>query len=137
MTEPIDLAVLLRQFRTNAVGVVHALAVSADGLVLAHTPGLDTADADRLAAVASGLSSLLRGAAQMLGGATVVTNLTELDNGSLLMSPVSAGACLFVIADRKADLAAVAFDMTQLVNTVGHALTPAARDVAVSGGGRP
>ena len=55
---------LVDDFARRVHGVRHGLVVSGDGLRLAASEGLNTSLADQLSAVASGLVSLTRGAAQ-------------------------------------------------------------------------
>ena len=54
---------LLDNFTANTVGVLEAVAVSSDGLPIAMSAIKDRANADRLAAVVSGMTSLAGGAA--------------------------------------------------------------------------
>ena len=54
---------LLVDFVRTTSGTRHALVVSADGLRLAASQGIDEALGDQLAAVTSGLLSLARGVA--------------------------------------------------------------------------
>jgi predicted regulator of Ras-like GTPase activity (Roadblock/LC7/MglB family) len=129
MTDPTrDLAFLLTNFKHQTPGVAHAIGVSADGLLVASSSGLPRDRADQLAAVASGLSSLLRSAANLLEAGRVISNLTELDGGFLFSMAVSTGASLFVLAARNADIGTVAHEMTELINRVGTALTPTVRE---------
>lgn len=131
MSEPsLDLAFLLNDFKRHTPGVAHAIGVSADGLLVAATDGLPRDRADQLAAVASGLSSLLRSTASLLEAGRIISNVTELDGGFLFSMVVSDGASMFVLAARDADIGTIAHDMTQLINRVGAALTPAARNLA-------
>lgn len=123
----IDLGFLLDDFRSRVPHVVHALAVSRDGLLTAADRGLARDDADRLAAVCSGLLSLLRSAAESFGAGPLSHNLTEYADGFMFSMAASSGVCLMVLADRECDLGAVSYEMTALVNRVGDALTPAAR----------
>ncbi len=53
---------LLDSFTTTTAGVVEAIAVSSDGLLMAMSAIKDRANAERLAAVVSGLTSLDGGA---------------------------------------------------------------------------
>ncbi len=55
---------LVSDFVRRVSGVTHALVVSVDGLKLAVSDRVDESTADQLAAVASGLISLTRGAAR-------------------------------------------------------------------------
>lgn len=64
MTTTQDLGWLLANFADRVPGVAHAVAVSADGLLLAASRDLPRDRADQLAAIASGLVSLTQGAAR-------------------------------------------------------------------------
>lgn len=125
---------LLNDFAQRVPGVVHALAVSADGIVVAASPDLAEDQADQLAAVAAGLVSLLAGAARLLESPTVRSNLTELGDGFLFSMAVSDGASLLVYARRECDIGQVSYAMAELINRVGATLTPAARARMLSDG---
>ena len=77
--------------------------------------------------VASGLGSLLRGAAQHLQAGTVVSNLTELEGGLMFTMSVSSGASLLALASHECDIGQVAHELADLINKVGPALTPSQR----------
>ncbi|MEV7984321.1 roadblock/LC7 domain-containing protein [Micromonospora sp. DT4] len=121
-----DLSYLLN---TNLVarvpGISQAVAVSADGLLLAWTDGLNRDAAERLAAVAAGMNSLLNGAARDLSAGGVRGNLTELAHGFLILVAVSTGASLLTLASRDADLAFVTEELGRFAEQVGDQLTPA------------
>jgi hypothetical protein len=57
----------------------------------------------------------------------VVNNVTELEHGFVISMAVSTGASLLALAGRGSDLALVSFEMAELINRVGHAITPDAR----------
>jgi uncharacterized protein len=61
-----DFTWLVGNFATKTPGVAHAMVVSADGLPVAVSDRLDRPMADQLAAMASGLAGLTRGAARLL-----------------------------------------------------------------------
>jgi len=107
--------------------VQHAVAVSSDGLLVAATETLPRDRADQLAAFAAGLTSLVTGTARCLGAGAVIHNVTELESGFLLSMAVSTGASLLVLANSPCDLTRVCYEMTQLINKVGHAITPETR----------
>lgn len=115
---------LLDSFTTNTAGVREAIAVSSDGLLMAKSAIQDHANAERLAAVVSGMTSLAAGAAQWhrLGGLNRV--IVDMTDGYLLITSISAGSVLGVIAERSANLATVAYEMTLFANRAGGALTP-------------
>src|SRR6266545_3742670 len=69
-------------------------------LLMAMSASRDRANAERLAAVVSGITSLAGGAAHWyaLGGLNRV--IVDMSNGYLLVTSISAGSVLGVIADR-------------------------------------
>lgn len=120
-----ELNYLLSNNLSRVPGVSQAVAVSVDGLLLAWTGGLDRDAAERLAAVAAGLSSLLRGAAQDFGAGGVQGNITDLAGGYLVLTTVSTGASLLTLVHRDADLAFVTEELCRFADQVGDQLTPA------------
>lgn len=115
---------LLDSFTTNTAGVLEAIAVSSDGLLMAMSAIKDRSNAERLAAVVSGMTSLAGGAATWyaLGGLNRV--IVDMTDGYLLVSSISAGSVLGVVADRSANLGNVGYEMTLFANRAGGALTP-------------
>jgi uncharacterized protein len=118
---------LLADFARDTAGVLHAVVVSADGLRMAVSPGVGAALGDQLAAAASGLTSLSRGAAKLLGAEPVTQVILEMAGGYLFVSAISRGATLAVHADRGCDMGLVGYEMTMLAHRAGHVLTPGAR----------
>jgi predicted regulator of Ras-like GTPase activity (Roadblock/LC7/MglB family) len=126
-----DLDFLLNEFVERVPGVTHAVAVSADGLLIARSSRtLPRDEADRVAAVGSGLVSLLRSAAKHFQAGAVVSNLTELEGGFMFSMAVSSGASLLALAARNCDIGRVSHELTELINRVGPRLTPYSRDIA-------
>jgi predicted regulator of Ras-like GTPase activity (Roadblock/LC7/MglB family) len=115
---------LLDSFTTGTAGVQEAIAVSTDGLLMAMSNIADRANAERLAAVVSGMTSLAGGAANWysLGGLNRV--VIDMTGGYLLVTAISNGSVLGVIADRSASLGTVAYEMTLFASRAGGALTP-------------
>jgi predicted regulator of Ras-like GTPase activity (Roadblock/LC7/MglB family) len=115
---------LLDSFTSGTAGVVEAIAVSSDGLLMAMSAIKDRANAERLAAVVSGMTSLAGGitASYALGPLNRV--IIDLAEGYLLVTAISAGSVLGVIADRTANLSTLAYEMTLFANRAGGALTP-------------
>jgi predicted regulator of Ras-like GTPase activity (Roadblock/LC7/MglB family) len=126
-----ELSWLLVDFASRVPEIVHALAVSADGITVAHTGGaaLPQALADQLGAIASGLAGLLAGAAKAMDVAPVRSNLTEMDGGFLFSMAYTSEdpASLLVLATHDCDVRQVSYEMAQLIDKVGPALTPVAR----------
>ena len=118
---------LVNDFTQRVSGVTHALVVSGDGLTLAVSDKADEARADQLAAVASGLSSLTRGAARCLGADPVNQTIVEMAGGYLFVTSVGDGASLAVFAVPAADIGAVGYEMALAVGRIGPLLAPPAR----------
>jgi uncharacterized protein len=118
---------LLSEFARDVPGVVHGVVVSGDGLRLATSPQVGVALGDQLAAAASGLVSLARGTAHLLGAGAVSQTILEMAGGYLFVTSISQGATLAVFAERSCDIGMVGYEMTMLASRVGHALTPAPR----------
>ena len=123
---------LLVEFVRGTPGVVHGVVVSGDGLRLATSPGVGVALGDQLSAAASGLVSLARGTAHLLGAGAVNQTILEMAGGYLFVTSVSQGATLAVFAERQCDIGLVGYEMTLLAARIGHAVTPAPR--AATGG---
>jgi predicted regulator of Ras-like GTPase activity (Roadblock/LC7/MglB family) len=115
---------LLDNFTQNTVGVIEAVAVSSDGLPIAMSAIQDRANADRLAAVVSGMTSLAGGAAHMYNMGDLNRVIVDLTRGYLLVTAISVGSVMGVIASRSANLGNVAYEMTLFANRAGAALTP-------------
>jgi len=115
---------LLSNFVAGVRGVVDAVVVSADGLLMAMSDDLDRAAADQLAAVSSGLTSLTEGAARCFGGGNVNQIVVELDGGYMMFLSISDGSSLAVLADETCDIGVAGYQMTHLAKTAGTVLTP-------------
>jgi uncharacterized protein len=126
-SKPGQFAWLLTNFVKHVPGVSHAVAVSSDGLLLTSSDGLPRDRADQLAAVASGLLSLTRGAARVFGAGEVVQTIVEMELGCMLLMAIADGACLAVLASPRCDMGLVAYEMTLLVDRAGEFVTPRLR----------
>ena len=118
---------LLTNFVEHVPGVSNAVAVSSDGLLLTSSEGLPRDRADQLAAVASGLLSLTRGAARVFGAGEVVQTVVEMELGCMLLMAIADGSCLAVLASPRCDMGLVAYEMTLLVDRAGELVTPQLR----------
>lgn len=123
---------LVNDFVRRVSGVTHALVVSVDGLKLAVSDHVDDTVADQLAAVASGLVSLTRGAARCFDAEPVVQTIVETAGGYLFVTSVSEGSTLAVFAGVECDIGMIGYEMTLLVTRVGRLLVPGARGPEVS-----
>jgi len=115
---------LLDSFTSGTAGVVEAIAVSSDGLLMAMSAIKDRANAERLAAVVSGMTSLAGGASTWYALGPLNRVIIDMADGYLLVTAISSGSVLGVIADRSANLSTLAYEMTLFANRAGGALTP-------------
>lgn len=122
--EDVDFAWLLDSFARNVPGARHALAVSADGLLMAMSTELDRTSGDQLAAIVAGLSSLTRGAARQLRSGEVRQAIVEMDASFLVLMSISDGSLLAVVADAQADIGLIGYEMAMLVTRAEATLTP-------------
>jgi predicted regulator of Ras-like GTPase activity (Roadblock/LC7/MglB family) len=122
-----DMGWLLNNFADQIAGVAHVVAVSADGLLLAGSRALPEERADQLAAIAAGVVSLTQGTSRYFNGGNVLQTIIEMDGGYLFLMSISDGSCLAVLASRTCDVGQVGYEMALLVERVGQALTPPAR----------
>jgi predicted regulator of Ras-like GTPase activity (Roadblock/LC7/MglB family) len=113
---------LLDDLTERISSVRHALVLSTDGLVTANSQTLDKADAEHLAAVASGLQSLAKGSGTQFGTGRVRQTMIEFEEGLLFVTSAGEGSLLCVLTGPETDVGAVAYEMTLLVNRVGEHL---------------
>jgi predicted regulator of Ras-like GTPase activity (Roadblock/LC7/MglB family) len=119
-----DVNWLLDNFVRQTTGVDQAVAVSSDGLLMAISADLRRADADKLSAMISGLTSLAFSASRLLRKGPLRQVITEFDSGYLLVSSISGGSCLGVVTPADCDLGLVGYQATLLVQRIGALLTP-------------
>ena len=123
-TEAASFSWLLGNFVKSVPGVQLTLVVSADGLLMAMSEGVDRTQGDQMAAIVSGLSSLTRGAARQLGGGEVRQAIVEMDHMFLFTTSISDGSVLAVVADASCDVGLVGYEMTLLVTRAEATMTP-------------
>ncbi|MBA9003904.1 roadblock/LC7 domain-containing protein [Thermomonospora cellulosilytica] len=126
--DPAEFGWLLNDFATGTPGVRHALIVSSDGLPLVVAGGMDADLADPLSAMSSGLLSLGHNIAAKVGQSGCEQIMLKFPAGHFLFMRIGPLAGLAVLVEEGANLGAVAYKMTQLVDGVGHLLTPQVRD---------
>jgi predicted regulator of Ras-like GTPase activity (Roadblock/LC7/MglB family) len=119
-----DFTWLLNRFATETAGVVDAIAVSSDGLLIAVSQLRDAADSERLAAIVSGITSLAAGAAGNYGLGGLNKVIIDLEDGHVLVSAIGSGAVLGVVTSKEAKLGNIAYEMTVFANRAGAALSP-------------
>ena len=123
-TEAAGFSWLLGNFVKSVPGVQNTLVVSADGLLMAMSDGVDRTLGDQMSAIVSGLSSLTRGAARQLGGGEVRQAIVEMDHLFLFTTSISDGSVLAVVADSTCDVGLVGYEMTLLVTRAEATMTP-------------
>ena len=122
-----DLDWLVTDFTKRVPDVAHAVVVSADGVPLALSEDIPLAFAEQLAAITSGLASLMQGAARIFQAGLPLQALVEMDEGLMLVKVISDGSSLAVLAAPECDTDLVSYEVTLLVEAVGEVLTPAVR----------
>ena len=116
--------------------VAHAIVVSADGVPLALSAGIPRQAVEQLAAITSGLTSLIVGAARVFEAGFPTQALVEMDRGLMFVKSISDGSSLAVLTSPECDTRQVSYEMTLLVEAVGEVLTPAVRAEILSRAGR-
>ena len=122
-----DLDWLVTDFTARVPDVAHAVVVSADGVPLALSEDIPIAYAEQLAAITSGLASLMQGAARIFEAGQPLQALVEMEGGLMLVKAITDGSSLAVLAAPDCDTDLVSYEMTRMVEAVGEVLTPAAR----------
>ncbi|MEU5720818.1 MULTISPECIES: roadblock/LC7 domain-containing protein [unclassified Micromonospora] len=129
-----DLAWLLDDLVGRVKQTQHAVVLSVDGLLMASSAGLSRDDAEQLAAIASGIQSLAKGAGRRFGGGPVRQTVIEMQSSFLFVTAAGHGACLAVLAAEDADVGLVAYEMAMIVQRAGKFLAaPARATVQLSG----
>jgi uncharacterized protein len=122
-----DLNWLVTEFTTRVEDVAHAIVVSADGVPLALSAGIPAAAVEQFAAITSGLTGLMQGAARAFEGGAAMQALVEMDDGLMFVKVISDGSSLAVLAAPECDTSQVSYEINRLVGAVGERLTPAVR----------
>jgi len=122
-----DLNWLVSDFATRVADVAHAAVVSADGVPLALSEEIPPEFADQLAAITSGLASLMLGAARIFDAGPPSQALVDMDGGLMLIKSISDGSSLLVLSSPDCDTDLISYEMSRLVEAVGEVLSPALR----------
>jgi predicted regulator of Ras-like GTPase activity (Roadblock/LC7/MglB family) len=122
-----DLNWLVTDFTARVADVAHAAVVSADGVPLALSEHIPAGFGPQLAAITSGLTSLMQGAARLFEAGLPTQALVEMEGGLMFVMAISDGSSLAVLAAPECDTDLVAYEMSLLVEAVGDVLTPAVR----------
>lgn len=113
----------------------HAILLSADGMLRAHSQGISRDEAERQAAALSGLQSISRSTADFCDRPKTVwrQTLIEFVDGFVFLVAAGPGAYLAVSASADVDMEAVTFRMHKLVDRLGKELTSPPRQDAGRG----
>ncbi|MFI9272863.1 roadblock/LC7 domain-containing protein [Kitasatospora sp. NPDC052896] len=109
----------------------HAILLSADGLLRAHSAGIGRDEAERQAAALSGLQSISRSTAGFCEPEPTAwrQTLIEFAGGYVFLVAAGPGAYLAVSAGESVDMEAVSYRMQKLVDRLGRELsTPPRQD---------
>jgi predicted regulator of Ras-like GTPase activity (Roadblock/LC7/MglB family) len=115
---------LLTRFATETAGVLEAIAVSSDGLLIGMSASRPRAEAERLAAITSAIVSLAHGASQVFNLGESNKIVIDLDEGYVLVRAINPGSSMGVLATKDVDLGGTAYDMTLFARRTGEFLTP-------------
>lgn len=122
-----DLTWLVDDLVNRVAEVRHAVLLSADGLRMTSSRGMDREDAEHLSAVAAGVQSLARGVGSHFRTGEVRQTVIEMDDAFLFVVAAGYGACLAVMSTADADVGLVAYEMAMLVTRAGESLAARAR----------
>lgn len=129
-----DLTWLLDDLVGRVKQIQDAVVLSADGLLIAVSAGLGREDAEHLAAIASGIQSLAKGAGRRFDGGPLRQTVIEMQSGFLFVTAAGHGACLAVLANEDADVGLVAYEMAMIVTRAGkYLVAPARNDIQIAG----
>jgi predicted regulator of Ras-like GTPase activity (Roadblock/LC7/MglB family) len=119
---------LLDDLVTRLVGAEKAVVLSMDGLLMCRSQNMSRDDAEHLAAMASALQSLARGAGDHFDKGRVRQTVVELDRAFLTVTAAGENACLALLASDTADMAMVAYEVNVMVHQVGASLAADPRE---------
>lgn len=123
---------LLDDFVSRVPQIRHVVLLSGDGLAVGASSEQERADAERLAAIASGLHSLAKGISSQFNAGAVLQNMVELEQGFFFVVTAGNGSRLAVLSEMNADIGLIAYEMTRLVQRVSEHLDQPLR-TAVTG----
>jgi predicted regulator of Ras-like GTPase activity (Roadblock/LC7/MglB family) len=115
----VNLTRLLDDLVQRVPSARQAVVLSADGLLMGASSGLERDDAEHLSAMAAGFQSLARGASRHFRAGPVRQTVVEMESAFLIVTAAGHGACLTLLAASDADLGLVAYEMAVLVTRVG------------------
>jgi uncharacterized protein len=122
-----DLTWLVDDLVDRVAEVRHVVVLSADGLRITSSRGMEREDAEHLSAVAAGVQSLARGVGTHFNSGGVRQTVIEMDEAFVFVMAAGHGACLAVMSGPNADVGLVAYEMAMLVTRAGEYLATRAR----------
>ena len=122
-----DLNWLVNDFTARVPDAAHAAVISADGVPMSLSEGIPEYFAEKLAAITSGLASLMAGAARIFEAGLPTQALVEMQGGLMIIKAISDGSSLCVLASPDSDTELIAYEMSLLVEAAGEVLSPALR----------
>ena len=125
--DPAGLNWLLNDLQSRIPGAQQTIVLSGDGMLISRSSTVDRDNGEHLAAVASGLQGLARGASRQNGGGALRQVIVEMENAFLVITEAGVGASLAVLAVADADLGHLAYEMNLLVKQVEAHLTARTR----------
>jgi hypothetical protein len=119
---PEDLNSLIAGFIEGVPDVIDAAIVSSAGLPVAWSEGFPPDLVDQLAALTSGLTSMVGGAARMFGAGPVVQIVVAMERGLLIVTAISDSFAFSALAAADCDMGLVASEMAVLGEKAGKSL---------------
>jgi len=117
-----QLSWLLDNLVNQVEHVQQALILSRDGLVVAASRGLTSADSEHLSALAAGLQSLARGTGRHFHAGEVRQTIIEMESAFLFVIAAGQGTCLAVLTSADANVGLIAYEMAMLIRRMGKYL---------------
>jgi hypothetical protein len=115
MTTPnADLAWLLDDLAARVPGIEAVVMLRRDGVVVAASGGLTSADTERLAAIAASFRSLAKDATRYFEDSRVVRVLLDLAGKRLLITPAGELGALAAVTSDQAEMGVVGHETTVL-----------------------
>lgn len=118
-----DLNSLIAGFIEDVPRVIHAAIVSSVGLPLACSEGFPPDLVDHLAAVTSGLTSLVGGAARMFGAGGVVQIVVAMERGMMIVAAITDSVAFSTLAAADCDMGVVSSEMAILGEQAANILS--------------
>lgn len=119
-----DLSWLLDRFVREIPGLLHAVVVSVDGLLVAMDADCNRDVADQLAAVAAGLNQMCAGAGEAFGAGTLQQQMVQYAAGFIVLRSMARGAVVAAVAQRRCDMSLLGHELATLARSVGDTLSP-------------